>query len=254
MSDRAPVDLPPELRGYLDAIAARLESIDHYELLELTRDAEPRAIKQAYFRLAQLLHPDRFFGRPLGEYAAVLKQVFSQVTRAYEELSSAPRRAAYDATLGPPAISSPVRAPVPAPRAARPSPAPPPDADSREQAMNALKRRFLDAREAARRHAEDGARARAAGDVVSAAQAYRAALRLHPDDAALAAALEEVQREGASRVADSRRKQAELEERYGHWAEAAASWRKVVEACPADAEARARLAQAIERSRGVRPL
>jgi cytochrome c-type biogenesis protein CcmH/NrfG len=86
---------------------------------------------------------------------------------------------------------------------------------------------------------------------VTAAEAYRTALRYTPEDASLKAAYAEVQRAAGERVAESRRRQAILEERYGHWAEAAASWRRVTEAMPDDEEARQRLASALERSRAT---
>jgi hypothetical protein len=118
--------------------------------------------------------------------------------------------------------------------------------------MDALAARFLDAKAKARQHVEAGARAAAAGDLVGAAEAYRTALRLVPGDAASEAALREIERMTAGRVAESRRKQAMLEERYGHWAEAAASWKRVLEAAPGDEEARRRLAGALEKARAHR--
>jgi curved DNA-binding protein CbpA len=255
--DEEDVDIALELRRYLTDVSARLATVDHYSLLEVPRDADEKTIKRAYFRLSALLHPDRFFKKRLGKYKAMLQRVFAQLTTAYETLSSKERRAKYDAALA----SQPagfIAAPAPAPSAPPPSPpSTPPAADptaqgKRQAAVDALKQRFLDARASARQHAESAARARAAGDFVSAAEAYRSALRYAPGDATLKAALDEVERAGSARVAESRRQQALLEERYGHWAEAAASWRKVAELCPDDEEARSRHASALERSRGAR--
>ena len=246
------VDIDVELRRYVTDVVGRLDAIDHYALLEVPRDADRKAIKRAYFRLVGLLHPNRFFGKRLGSYKAGLLRLFTQVTMAYETLSSKERREEYDASLAPQVAGAPPPRAAPAPVPSPAPPPPPPAADRRQAAMDALKQRFLDARAGARQHAEAGARARAAGDAVAAAEAYRAALRLAPDDAAIKAALAEVLHVGDARVAESRRKQAMLEERYGHWAEAAASWQKVVELCPDDAEARTRHAAAVERSRGAR--
>lgn len=118
--------------------------------------------------------------------------------------------------------------------------------------MDALAARFADAKAQARQLAEAGARARTAGDLVGAAEAYRNALRRTPADPALTAALADVERASTERVAESRRKQAVLEEKYGHWAEAATSWQGVVEAFPSDDEARRHLANALERARARR--
>ncbi|MGD0529897.1 MAG: J domain-containing protein [Polyangiaceae bacterium] len=242
--DAADVDIDVELQRYVADACARLDRIDHYEILEVARDADVKAIKRAYFRLVGVLHPDRFFGKRLGPHKAGLLEVFNRVTLAYDELTKPAQRAAYDASL-PPLDASAAARPLRFPVAEKPSPAAP---DRRQQAMDALKQRFVEGKAAARQHAEAGARAKAAGDFVAAAEAYRAALRLTPDDAALKKALDEVSQGAGQRVAESRRKQALLEERYGHWAEAADSWRRVTEVSPNDAEARERLANAVARS------
>lgn len=249
-SDGEDVDIDVALRRYVTDACARLDEIDHYELLEVPRDSDVKAIKRAYFRLAAVLHPDRFFGKRLGSYKAGLLGLYGRLTMAYETLSVPARRAEYDASLGAPRLAT---AGAPALRfpvvAKPPAPAAPPAPDRRQQAMEALKQRFVDGKASARQHAEAGARARAAGDFVTAVEAYRTALRHAPEDAALKTALEEVQRGAGERVAESRRRQALLEERYGHWAEAAESWRRVTEVRPDDAEARERLANALARSR-----
>jgi curved DNA-binding protein CbpA len=246
-SDTDDVDIDVELRRYVTEVCARLDEIDHYALLEVPRDADAKTVKRAYFRLAGLLHPDRFFGKRLGSYKVGLLTVFERVTVAYEALGTPERRTEYDASLGTAKTAAPAF-PV-APKAAPPAKAEP---DKRQAAMEALKQRFVDGKSSARQHAEAGARAKAAGDFVGAAEAYRAALRFAPEDTALKTALAEVQRAASERVAESRRRQAMLEERYGHWAEAAESWRRVIEAKPDDEEARTRLAGALERSRGAR--
>jgi curved DNA-binding protein CbpA len=257
MAEDENVDIDVELRKYLVEMCARLDTIDHYSLLDVPRTADSKTIKRAYNRLAGRLHPDRFFRKNLGSYKAGLQRVFTQITIAHDTLTSPEQRAEYDATLGP-APAQPAGAPSPAPPPAAPAPPAPtgPSAaamqEKRKTAMDALAARFLDAKAKARQHVEAGARAAAAGDLVGAAEAYRTALRLVPGDAASEAALRDIERMTAGRVAESRRKQAMLEERYGHWAEAAASWQRVLEAAPGDEEARRRLAAALEKSRARR--
>jgi len=63
---------------------------DYYELLGVSRDASDRDIKKAYRRLAMKYHPDR---NPDDE-AAELK--FKEISEAYEVLSDAQKKAAYD--------------------------------------------------------------------------------------------------------------------------------------------------------------
>jgi molecular chaperone DnaJ len=63
---------------------------DYYEILELSRDADPEAIKSAYARLARKYHPDL---NPGDEQAEAR---FKEVTEAYEVLSDPDKRARYD--------------------------------------------------------------------------------------------------------------------------------------------------------------
>jgi DnaJ-class molecular chaperone len=63
---------------------------DPYRVLEVPHGADPALIKQAYRRLAKLLHPDR---NPGNERAA---QRFREVTEAYDLLSDPVRRTRYD--------------------------------------------------------------------------------------------------------------------------------------------------------------
>ncbi|MGH7437781.1 MAG: DnaJ domain-containing protein [Polyangiaceae bacterium] len=253
--DDEEVDIDPALRRYVTDACARLDTIDHYTLLEVPRTAKERDIKRAYLRLVGRLHPDRFFRKRLGSYKPGLQRLFTQITTAHDVLTTPELRAEYDEELsrrypggaadGVPAGSS---SPLP-PSPVAPTAAPAHDPGARKAAMDALAARFADAKAQARQLAETAGRARAAGDLVAAAEAYRNALRRTPGDPALTAALAEVERGAAERVAESRRKQALLEERYGHWAEAASSWQRVLDAFPADDDARRHLAGALERAR-----
>lgn len=63
---------------------------DYYEILGVSRSADERDIKKAYKKLAMKFHPDR---NP-GDASAEAK--FKEVKEAYEILSDAQKRAAYD--------------------------------------------------------------------------------------------------------------------------------------------------------------
>jgi molecular chaperone DnaJ len=63
---------------------------DYYEILNVDRNASEAEIRQAYRRLAMKYHPDR---NP-GDQAA--EEKFKEVKEAYEALSDARKRAAYD--------------------------------------------------------------------------------------------------------------------------------------------------------------
>jgi molecular chaperone DnaJ len=63
---------------------------DYYEVLGVARDASPEEIKRAYRKLAQQHHPDKNAGDPSAE------ERFKEISEAYEVLSSADKRQAYD--------------------------------------------------------------------------------------------------------------------------------------------------------------
>lgn len=67
--------------------------MDHYETLEVSRNASPEVIRAAYKSLMQRLHPDKC---PEGEAGAGRA---AQIAAAYAVLSSPERRAAYDLAL-----------------------------------------------------------------------------------------------------------------------------------------------------------
>ena len=63
---------------------------DYYEILGVERSADEREIKKAYKRLAMKFHPDRNPDNPESE------EKFKEAKEAYEILSDAQKRAAYD--------------------------------------------------------------------------------------------------------------------------------------------------------------
>jgi tetratricopeptide (TPR) repeat protein len=86
------------------------------------------------------------------------------------------------------------------------------------------------------------------GDYVRAAEWYRAALTLSPADPALRTALEQIDARGSDKLVEAITRQAEMLERFGRWADAAESWKRVVAARPTDREANRRLAEARARA------
>lgn len=90
------LELTVEQAERIDDYFTSLEGKDAFELLEVTRAADKRAIKRAYFKLSKEFHPDRFFGQNIGPYKERLSRIFQSVKAAFELLSDDTRRAAYE--------------------------------------------------------------------------------------------------------------------------------------------------------------
>lgn len=129
MSEKLP--LPDDLVRDIERLAPQLALLDHYQLLGVTETATDAEIKQAYLRLVQRFHPDRWHSRESGAHRKRMEAIFSRATEAYEVLRYASSRLEYDRSLyeirGIPRPSAAPRVPVaPSPPPARPAPPPPP--------------------------------------------------------------------------------------------------------------------------------
>ena len=67
-----------------------MESLDYYEVLEVTRTSDKESIKKSYRKLALKYHPDR---NPDDKEA---EERFKLINEAYEVLSDENKRAIYD--------------------------------------------------------------------------------------------------------------------------------------------------------------
>ena len=86
-------------RKLIDLLDSRLFLGNHYVLLGVPLGAERRAIKDAYYELVALVHPDRFVGRDLGVHAARIHRIFGAIELAHEVLANREKRARYDESL-----------------------------------------------------------------------------------------------------------------------------------------------------------
>jgi DnaJ-domain-containing protein 1 len=89
------VDLSVDQARRIDEFFASLDTRDAFELLEVTREADKKEIKRAYFKLSKEFHPDRFFNKNIGPYKERLSKIFQSIKAAFELLSDDARRAAY---------------------------------------------------------------------------------------------------------------------------------------------------------------
>ncbi len=320
-----PAELPLEQKKRILDFYYRLDDLDHYTLLGATRDSDKKGIKRAYFELAALFHPDRYFKKNLGTFKPKMEVLFNRITEAHDTLVDPEKRAEYDAYLAEVAttrgmeamleraMAESARAAAEAETAAKaqaaraPIPAPPPSAPARvpaapaapaavtgptpdeiqrrkqalamrltggvrapqasrpssdkpnplrysspQDAMDALKRRYEERIESATqahasRYIQTAEDALAKNDLVAASTALSIATKFAPDDVALAMRAQETKNQADSFLCDSYLKQAQYEERQGHWFEASRSWQKVAK-LKNDAVSHERAANALWRS------
>ena len=145
---------------------------------------------------------------------------------------------------------APSRPSVPAPERTPAAPMP-----SAGDAIAALRRRYEDRKTQAkaaqaRKYVGIAETALAAKDPVAAANAFRVAVTLVPDDADLARRADEAQASADALLAETYTRQAGYEEKNAQWAEAARSWARVCKARPSDANAHERAAHALVKADG----
>lgn len=81
-------------------LAAELDGKTHYEVLDIARDADDRAVRTAFRKLARDFHADRFARYGLDKDAqGAVQKVFIAINRAHETLSDAAQRREYDLGL-----------------------------------------------------------------------------------------------------------------------------------------------------------
>jgi curved DNA-binding protein CbpA len=95
------LDLPLETQQRILEFEGRL-ALPYHELLGVGIDPDPKAVKRAYFRLSREFHPDRFFRRNLGPFAAKLERIFRKILEAHELLSDPVARAEVQRSLAAP--------------------------------------------------------------------------------------------------------------------------------------------------------
>ncbi len=93
------VDLSVERKRVILEAFHHLDSLSHYQLLKVDPRADKKAIKNAYYEVVNVFHPDRYFGKNLGSFKPKLERVFARLTEAYDAITRAGPRAEYDAYL-----------------------------------------------------------------------------------------------------------------------------------------------------------
>ncbi len=95
----SPASYVEALRTFAERIFPTLEQHSYYQLLNVPPESDLAAIRGAFYRLAQQLHPDRFHA--LGETGIrqQLETIYARICEAYRVLANPERRAAYNKSL-----------------------------------------------------------------------------------------------------------------------------------------------------------
>ena len=92
-------DLDEETKKILLYLEQNLEKMHYYSLLNIRADTPTKVIKERYYELSRMLHPDRYFGRDIGGYAVKMNKVFRKINEAMSTLTDNHKRMAYDEKL-----------------------------------------------------------------------------------------------------------------------------------------------------------
>ncbi|HSK00961.1 MAG TPA: hypothetical protein VK932_06960 [Kofleriaceae bacterium] len=84
-------DLEDRERRRILAMARLAHGRDPHALLGVSPSADARMLKLAYFQLSKEIHPDRYYGKRLGSFAARMSTVFEAASRAYARLTTSDR-------------------------------------------------------------------------------------------------------------------------------------------------------------------
>ncbi len=92
-------DLSVEKRKQIIYFHYHLERVNYYQLFQIPKSADAKALKKAYFTMSKDFHPDRYFRKSLGPYKAKLEKIFGWMSKANMTLGDPKKRARYDQML-----------------------------------------------------------------------------------------------------------------------------------------------------------
>lgn len=246
----APVDLPQELREQIRDLARALPDLDYYQLLELERDADAAAIRDAFFERSKLYHPDRYFNRELGVYGDLLHEIYKRIVVAHDALRDPKLRSSYDKSLGAPSAPGSGReaANPPPPRPAGRSLRDRSGLGSRRNPLTGLRNRIASARKRGQSLYDEARGLRTTGDYARAADRARLALAYDPRCRDYMDLLGELlPKANAERVTEVRRKARQLLER-GQVEAALEALTEAAQLAPTDAGLACQIAELLEKS------
>jgi curved DNA-binding protein CbpA len=201
------------------ALEARGARLSHYELLGVPADADGGVIRRAYLEKSKRFHPDAWYRKDLGQFAALLSKWFQRLSAAYQVLSDEESRIAYD-TEHKADLSDSDKAAVGRRELSRADL----DRRSREGRERLLRTKGFARIGAARKLYEESMQLAQIGERNNAIAALKAARELDPHRKEISLRLVELEREQARARAQSALISAREREEHGKWAQALAAY------------------------------
>lgn len=85
----------PQFWPQLKHLAATIDGLDYFQILNVATNAPGPQIKTSYYGLARALHPDKFFHLDDADLKAAVNKIYKRVTEAYMVLKDEPKRLKY---------------------------------------------------------------------------------------------------------------------------------------------------------------
>ena len=82
------VQLEPEAQVRIKAAENLVRSCSLWEIFGVKPNSPQSELKQIYFAMSKIYHPDCYYGRELGEYKQRIEELFQQIKSGYETLCS----------------------------------------------------------------------------------------------------------------------------------------------------------------------
>lgn len=108
-STAAPAPLDASQITRLNALAARLNTLDYFQILGVERTAAPAEIKAAFHQWSRAYHPDRFYQLADKELKQRINEVYKRITEAYYILRDDLKRKGYASDVSGPERSQKLR-------------------------------------------------------------------------------------------------------------------------------------------------
>ena len=95
----SPANYVETLRAFAEKVYPALADRSYYQILNVPPNAEVRAVRAAFYKLAGQMHPDRFNTLTDAGVKERLETIYARICEAYRVLSNPERRTAYDQAL-----------------------------------------------------------------------------------------------------------------------------------------------------------